>query len=111
MWDAIVLLSYFDRIDRGESGFFPSSFAGRTETKCIPRIVLFTSVPLCIKIVIYIWALRLVIKQNESDFSVVYQLHQKQSFAPFIASCKMFRMKQRVSVARKNDAQNCMYET
>ena len=78
LWDAIVLHSYFDRIDGGESGFLPSSIAGWTETKCIPRIMLFTNLPLCIEIVKYICALRSVIKQNESDFRVVYQLHQRQ---------------------------------
>ena len=50
----------------------PSSIAGRTETKCIPRIMLFTNLPLCIKIVIYVFPLRSVIKSNKSDFSVVY---------------------------------------
>ena len=45
----------------------PSSIAGPTETKCIPRLMLFTNLPLCMKIVIYIFTLRSVIKPNKSD--------------------------------------------
>lgn len=47
----------------------PSSIAGPTETKCIPRLMLFTNLPLCMKIVIYIFTLRSVIKPNKSDLS------------------------------------------
>ena len=47
----------------GVSLVVPSSIAGRMETECILCIMSFTNLPLCTKIVIYIFTLRSVIKQ------------------------------------------------